>query len=58
MKLPTSKSTEPELVNLLLEAREYIHGCQNDGDEPCECDECEKATDLLNRIDNLLDKSK
>ena len=47
------RSADPR--TLLEEAREYVHGCTKDSDEPCECDECTKATDLLNKIDNLLD---
>lgn len=43
-----------DLKSLLLEAREYIHGCDSDGYDPCECETCERATDLLDRVDAAL----
>ena len=36
---------------LLKLTREYICGCPADGDDPCECSECVRAEELLDRVD-------
>ncbi len=44
-----------ELVALLKEAREYVHGCTDHPDEVCACPSCEKAAAIIDRMDSAID---
>ena len=39
---------------LLVQAREYVHGCTTESGEHCTCTECQLAETLLNAIDSAV----